>query len=1253
MSKRDGEECGQHDIHSSPDSKVRTKKCPVNTTSMILMIDSDWYYDIDDFRDFARNGNPFLIYTFQPEEMAGLTTDSRYSFDADNNVVMRTDSAGQFRHQVWNWDMPTLVFYYADRTVHYDVNRMNVGGQRQAVFLTCFKVSPHSRYETLFGCIPFRDSTLQRRQYVSKITAGYAVNKFVRRDAREDYDPSKYDPLDDKTAPYAKREWISIATPGECFSATIPSDLFAETRTRYGLEKNDVNVAQVAHYLKHRGLSDEEADRATGLVAMYLKATEKQFRPTECKDWCGTPADAYNVQGDMDQTYKVQDIVLAEGGKMPIRTMHAPLVTIPATVPAVSAANELAAMEYRVFRVANTAMPRPSHLYAKWAQDALDQMLSGWEGTIHPWDLHRTVESQNNKIQKPKNRKWTGFLSRHRKCVNVDAFLKAEPTDNYGAPRIISNCDKPHNLLLAMFSLAISERVKEKFKWYASGKTLEEVANRVVQMGARLNAKGGRWIVETDMSKFDGHYSEWMYNHIFKPFMLRAVHPKHRAMLEQILDLETVATARTKSGFVYLPGFGTLSGSAITTLRNTITIAVVDMMAAMSARGGKLPAKAAFENLGLDSGDDQLSTNDPLAIEEVATQLGLEIKIFVHTPTSNTFPGFLGRLFPYWNTDGPYANASIQAPERQLGKAHLTKAPTSIHIHQAMLNKGIGQAALDPMNPVTAALNDAYQRIIERERRLLKLKSLKLEITRLDDFPWWVQDNLPLDANGLPIDKPKPTRAYCQAQLWQQDVGNATASWPQVPSRTDYLRLMAEASGYPLGQLQRLITDLYNATSIHDLNNIEPLSSPQNEPPKLRVELLRSPWATLGNVSAYVKRARAQAALASTTSTGGPDLGPKTRDAAVSTDYDHVFRRHNGRSQSVPVTTARPSRAQPLATGGSTASRPSPRTKRHPHPQSLDRLYERNHRSGTVDPRNDDGGRMSLGLCNCHCDGDQVTWNQANPGSKIPPRALNFVQLVARDTVFVVAQLPASVAQGPDGQGVIPGTPVAGSNNDKPPSKSAQPGGSQPNHRSSGTNPGQRPGPGKSAKRIPKAVREKSHGLPRTAPATTASATATTTGTSATPGAAKGAPPDGTRNPGGNPGAGTGQAGGGGKSGDRQLHRYGARPGDLRPRPPQSRRPPSSTAHYPFPTRTFSSSIPRASGNVPTVPRPSTSTHPMATSGAGRPGQGHATVPGLSAPNQNAQTSTPQQPTPSTSREVAGRNDLKAQAYYRQFTQPR
>lgn len=390
-------------------------------------------------------------------------------------------------------------------------------------------------------------------------------------------------------------------------------------------------------------------------------------------------------------------------------------VTMPDAMPTKGRQSDLAAVHYRIDLVRNTVKSLTTQ-----AQQYIDEFVAlVAPDRIEPLSLEAVIEHQDGPLQRARNEKAKDMM--WRVIAKVQSMVKVEAVGKQGPVRNISTLPAEFNLSLGRYMLAAADWFKKNTSWYTAGKTPKDTADRMVYITAQAMERATFFrqakVCCADVSKMDAakhpYIQAWLTTRIYAKLFGGDV--------EELLALrksEADCKAVTAEGLTYSVGATQLSGSACTTIDNTITNAFLSYAAYRLE--GKTPEES-YADLGAYVGDDSVSLNSAESMEMAGKLYGYTIKAEMvgygeHVP-------FLSRFFyAAWQGE-PY---SLQDPKRLMSKIMISTAPSEFTDAEAALNKLRGYSQLDPGVRVYSHLYDALRRIVGKDGKIYK-----------PDMPWF------------------------------------------------------------------------------------------------------------------------------------------------------------------------------------------------------------------------------------------------------------------------------------------------------------------------------------------------------------------------------------------------------------------------------------------------------------------------------------------------------------------------------------
>lgn len=387
------------------------------------------------------------------------------------------------------------------------------------------------------------------------------------------------------------------------------------------------------------------------------------------------------------------------------------------SAPMLGPSNELVAVTGRLDEVRNPIQSLTPE-YVEFAKEFVSLVAHGHERTVDPMSIDYVIEKQDGPLQKARNQAARCWVSLMKPVIQVRAMLKKEAIANSGIARNVSTLRPEVNLRLGRYTLAMAGQLKKSTSWYCAGVVPPEVARRVITL-----TEGRQRVMAADISKMDACKNAAITTELLHRLHVRLLTGDH-SEITALNYAEMVCSAKTDSGIPYAAAGSQLSGSATTTLHNTVVNAWICYCA---HRKEGMDPELAYKNtnLGLFVGDDSLSLNERNSLEIVARELGYKIKAEI-IPRGNEVP-FLSRYFPNpWDGEA----GSYQDVVRLMRKAHISFGDPNLGEQQLACNKWKGLHELDPAMSIYAAGLRAMERITNGKGMITEA-----------DTPWFVRES--------------------------------------------------------------------------------------------------------------------------------------------------------------------------------------------------------------------------------------------------------------------------------------------------------------------------------------------------------------------------------------------------------------------------------------------------------------------------------------------------------------------------------
>jgi len=651
---------GSRYFYNPKDLTIPYKNDKIEENTALIFTDVDYYADMPTWLTLMK---PILIYTLVPTKMSNRTKEYSYHFEK-NMLVYNVKGGATYKHKLWVYEGDTLSFEHNGDFYTYHVDQRTVPedpDHRYICLIPAAKISyPHSILMTATGNL---------KRFRNK---GYL-----------------YDPITDT---------VSIETASQYHSVELKGLVYNAIKERMANKTSPPIIADIERILQtsktpEAGLIAPLLFNAMGMKlernVVYTSSMVSNFHPI--------------VEGAMTN----------EDGAPMGENASSNLVYPGAAYPTNSQASDIATVRGRVDKPRNNKTP-PSY-YKSHANDFLSQLIrKDRVGT--PWQVHQVEKEQDKVAQKARTE-----AIKHTVCIDstntIKSFVKSEAYSTANDPRNISTMSHETTLMMSCFTYPFKEQILKTMPFYSPGMTPDQITERLKE----LTTKEG--VLLTDYSRFDGSISEWLQQYIVRAAYNRWLTYDQSGEFDKWWAKVFTKKGVTKNGVHYDAGWGTRSGSPITTDGNTMINAFI-MYVALRKSG--LNIRQAFNSLGLYCGDDGYTMNRnnlKYCLEETVKELGLGVEVEVRK--TGPYP-YCGRLFlsPDITPD------SFQDLKRTLPKLHLvSRGPETIE--QRLTNKAAGYLVTDPKTPL---LSDWAKKVIELTK--LTPKHLTGEEQYKMNHPW-------------------------------------------------------------------------------------------------------------------------------------------------------------------------------------------------------------------------------------------------------------------------------------------------------------------------------------------------------------------------------------------------------------------------------------------------------------------------------------------------------------------------------------
>nr|QYF49929.1 MAG: hypothetical protein [Xinjiang sediment noda-like virus 2] len=675
---------GSRIFYWEKDLSIPYKFDEIEDKDCLIFIDVDFHCNMNEYLDMHK---PMLIYTFAPNTTAGQMDEHAFKI-IDDKVNYRVKGGAMYSHYIWDYSGDCISKIDNNGALlTYDVTQKEIQNSpgRRIIFLMPRTYTPWPYYLHL------------------KPTNGIMRKQFS-------YGPINitHDPISDILSLCMQNSQYNVELPGRLITALIHR---INSKTTKSPAIGDIEVflmSEKAMMIQNKEPVPDALNnvKISSALLHEILPHVKEYKPNVV--YTSTIPTSYTALGPLTMV----------DSKPTCQIISTPLASNPAVFPSKHINNEIAAVNGRVTSIVNNITPRRE--FKLYANEFVNNIVPV-PGVGTPWTYERVIEAQDKTAQRA--RAALVFDSIGPLPQNVlETFNKAEAYNGTSDPRIITTMKPKLTIDMSRFTIPFKVEVLKTMPWYAPGKTPAELLDR-------LRTFGQNGFIDSDYTRFDGSISKWLQLNIVLKAYMRWTDPNQADAFKHDFDNVFQQSARTTSGLKYQAGWGTRSGSPITTDGNTMINAFIVYA---SLREMNFSAVQAWENLGLYAGDDGLTpfiNQLEASMLHTANELGLTLKIASHD--TNTPVPFLGRIIPRPLT----SYDTFQDPRRTIPKLHLS-ANKIVDVKQAAYNKAAGYLVTDRLTPIIGT----WAKVVAKHTNLKEIKSLLgEEVWRLSNA--WPQED--------------------------------------------------------------------------------------------------------------------------------------------------------------------------------------------------------------------------------------------------------------------------------------------------------------------------------------------------------------------------------------------------------------------------------------------------------------------------------------------------------------------------------
>lgn len=621
---------GGDDWNDSRYAQEMTRELDI-CSDLAVVIDRDW--EMSEFPPC-----PTLLYSFQPEDPAGLYDATQFWPISKDELFVQCVGSSSIRQTVWDFSEE-----------YFD--------QETAVPGTFLRFQVHKRYMSLHRLAVLLIPLL----YVTSET--HSLKPARRRRFMEEGRPAV------SVFNQEGESYISVAAVSSNESYRIPRSIFC--------------ALQAAHRQHAGGLGT-----ATVLEQMGWKAPADQGKAIVVREFirCTTEAPEPVIIPREFAVLDFQWLNYEPEAKVPMKAFMTPILN-EGFVAARSLGNDKTTIEHRVGKFQRkaevTKMP-PSRFF-KYAQDFIEATAP--ETLLQPCDSE-VVRANQARPQQRRLIEEAEFF--HGENITVKCFQKAEAYGKPSHPRNISQDPTRIKIAAARFAYPLMDHIAS-MPWYAFCKPPRKVARRIAKICRKVDK-----VVKTDYSRWDGHLTAFL-RQVFAMYVKRCFGQSEE--LDEVLSTRILRECLTQFRVRFNSGYSQLSGDMFTSTSNTFLNAFVAYCTYREMGMDHSLAMEKVEEECVFGGDDGHVTCDIAAMSKTCETLGLEIKAEECTRSNNVPVVFLSRHFSPEVWSGRVDSACDLT--RQLAKLHLTtNCDPNVDVRQKAVEKALSYSCTDINTPI-------------------------------------------------------------------------------------------------------------------------------------------------------------------------------------------------------------------------------------------------------------------------------------------------------------------------------------------------------------------------------------------------------------------------------------------------------------------------------------------------------------------------------------------------------------------------
>jgi len=652
--------------------------------------DVDYYMDMPKLLSSA--AKPVVLYTVSPESaVSSGQDDTSFHFLDDGSLETIVAGGGRYNHFLWDYGVDSLLAVkyrfgiIPIRAISYAVERKQVGKHRQCVLITPIRI--FGWVSAWIAALLLDSKPLKRFRPVVTTTSG---ERFIRFNVMEPGGTLK----------------VSTARPGSWLAADVEASVDESIATVARLGTTNLMLPTTASWCASNRA-------AAAVLTEYHRHASKRTSLTIFPVKLGV------------RTYQYKPEVYNQEAKAKLQAFMPPLVH-GAFAPAMNKASEERCVEGRIKKYQSRSPPPPTPFVLQCIDEFAELVVGN--AVLEPFCFETIAAKQTTPAQRISLARASVAGTIRKKILKC--FLKAEAYGDVKDPRNISTYNDSDKLDMSMFTLALSDFLKQ-FKWYGPGMTPREISERIVEMLLPASMAN-----ISDYERMDGTITELL--RLVERAILMKAFKNHRSLLNELLKNNVGNIGYLPEGTTFDQGFTHGSGcpgtSVFQTLRAVFT-AYLAFRHTRKADGCYYSPDEAFSAIGIHLGDDGVDADLPVESHLwAAEKVGLRLEAAV-VPRGERGVNFLARYYTEEVWEGnPNSMCDVK---RQLAKFHTTvRLPKSVTAEQKLVEKAMSFLATDANTPVIGQFCRRVLLLSEfRPKRLLGVGSWWSRFDESSQYP--------------------------------------------------------------------------------------------------------------------------------------------------------------------------------------------------------------------------------------------------------------------------------------------------------------------------------------------------------------------------------------------------------------------------------------------------------------------------------------------------------------------------------------